>query len=59
MASPTHKHAPVQGGFLVVRPDLDVYKEYVSIIKKGDFRQGGGWGGQVGSFYGGMTIQGN
>ena len=41
-----------------MRPDMDVYNEYLSIVKKGDFRHGSGWGGQVGAFYGGMTIQG-
>ena len=58
MASPTAKHAPMQGGFLVVRPDLYVYKEFVSIVKKGNFKQGAGWGEGVGAWYGGMTIQG-
>lgn len=58
MHTPGRKHAPVQGGFLVVRPDMDVYKEYVAIVKKGDFREGGGWGGETGVFYGSMTIQG-
>ena len=46
MARPGAKHSPMQGGFLVVRPDLDVYKEFVGIVKKGDFQQGSGWGGQ-------------
>jgi hypothetical protein len=47
------KHAGVQGGFLVLRPSLDVYNEFVSIIRKGDFRSNGGWGGMgFGPFYG-------
>lgn len=58
MVGPGRKYKPVQGGFLVLRPDMDVYHEYVSIIKKGDFRQKGGWGGLVGPFYGSMTFQG-
>lgn len=58
MHAPGRKYAPAQGGFLVIRPDMDVYNEYIAIVKKGDFRQGSGWGGQVGAFYGGMTIQG-
>ena len=49
---------PVQGGFLVLRPDMEVYKEFVEIIRKGDFREGGGWGGKTGVFYGSMTFQG-
>ena len=53
------KYKPVQGGFLVLRPGKSVYNEYVDILKKGDFQEGKGWGGQqVGPFYGSMTIQG-
>lgn len=49
---------PVQGGLLVLRPDKAVYEEYLEVLKKGDFREGKGWGGIVGPFYGAMTIQG-
>ena len=53
------KHAGVQGGFLVLRPSQKVYDEFVSIIREGDFRSNGGWGGQgFGPFYGSMTFQG-
>jgi len=52
------KNRSVQGGFLILRPDLDVYNEFVEIIRKGDFRESGGWGGQTGVFYGSMTFQG-
>ena len=53
------KHAGVQGGFLVLRPSRRVYDEFVSIIREGDFRPNGGWGGQgFGPFYGSMTFQG-
>ena len=52
------KYKPVQGGFLVLRPSMDVYNEFVSIIKEGDFRAKGGWGGLVGPFHGSMTFQG-
>lgn len=58
MVGPTRKYKPVQGGFLVLRPSMDVYNEFVQIIKKGDFRQGSGWGGVMGVFYGSMTFQG-
>ena len=58
MVGPGRKFKPVQGGFLALRPDMGVYEEFVSIIKKGDFRENGGWGGQVGPFYGSMTFQG-
>jgi hypothetical protein len=58
MVGPGSKYKPVQGGFMVLRPDLSVYEEYKSIIKKGDFRDGSGWGGLVGPFHGSMTFQG-
>lgn len=53
-----HKAKPVQGGFLVLRPDKSVYEEFRSIVLEGDFQQGGGWGGVVGPFHGSMTFQG-
>jgi hypothetical protein len=51
---------PTQGGLLILRPNLDVYREFVQIVHEGDYRSGhtSGWGGIVGPFYGGMTIQG-
>lgn len=52
------KYKPVQGGFLVLRPSMASYNEFVEIIREGDFREKGGWGGQVGPFYGSMTFQG-
>ena len=58
MVEPSLKAKPVQGGFLVLRPDQAVYDELREIVKKGDFREGSGWGGQVGPFYGSMTFQG-
>lgn len=59
MAHAGQKHVGVQGGFLVLRPSLDVYNEFVSIIRKGDFRESKGWGGLgFGPFYGSMTFQG-
>jgi len=51
---------PVQGGFLVIRPSMDTYREYQEIIRKGDHTGGKGWGGtKIGNFWGGATIQGN
>jgi len=59
MAHRGMKHNGAQGGFLVLRPSLEVYDELVKIIRKGDFRQNGGWGGLgFGPFYGSMTFQG-
>jgi hypothetical protein len=51
-------YKPVQGGFLVMRPDQAVYEEFREIVRKGDFREGKGWGGLVGPFHGSMTFQG-
>jgi hypothetical protein len=47
MNHPGMKHAGVQGGFLVLRPSRTAYDEFVSIIRKGDFRSNGGWGGKL------------
>ncbi|VEU43562.1 unnamed protein product [Pseudo-nitzschia multistriata] len=58
MCSPHKQIKPVQGGFLVLRPDMKVYNDFVEIIRKGHFTEGGGWGGQTGVFYGSMTFQG-
>jgi hypothetical protein len=58
MVGPGSKYKPVQGGFMVLRPDQAVYEEYKSIVKTGDFRDGSGWGGLVGPFHGSMTFQG-
>ena len=58
MVAVKKKYKPVQGGFLVIRPSMDVYNEFKAIVKKGDFRKSGGWGGSVGPFYGSMTFQG-
>ncbi len=51
--------APVQGGFLALKPDLSTADRLWAIVKKGEFRKGGGWEGSgIGNFWGGMTIQG-
>lgn len=53
MANHGMKHVGVQGGFLVLRPDIKVYEEFQEIIRTGDFRKNGGWGGMgFGPFYG-------
>ncbi|KAL3939094.1 MAG: hypothetical protein SGBAC_006117 [Bacillariaceae sp.] len=57
LIAPERPYKAVQGGFLVLRPDMAVYSEFVDIIKKG-IQKPGGWGGLVGPFYGFMTIQG-
>eukprot|EP00934_Nitzschia_sp_Nitz4_P007495 Nitzschia sp. Nitz4//scaffold65_size103378//82391//86634//NITZ4_004480-RA/size103378-processed-gene-0.36-mRNA-1//1//CDS//3329556282//7485//frame0 len=51
----------VQGGFLVVRPNMTDFQRYVDIILSGgNFRRGSGWGGTLayGGYYGAGTIQG-
>jgi Glycosyl transferase family 8. len=59
MRSAGKKPVGVQGGFLVIRPSMQVFEEFQDIIRKGDYRQGGGWGGKgYGPFYGSMTFQG-
>lgn len=48
-----------QGGFLVIRPNIDDYNSYIDILIKGDYRSGSAWGGtKIGWFWGGKTIQG-
>ncbi len=52
-------YPPAQGGFLIVQPNIETFKEFQSIIRKGDHRPGSGWGGsKIGNFWGGQTIQG-
>jgi len=58
MVNPGTKYKPVQGGFLVLRPSMETYNNFVDIVREGDFRGGSGWGGKVGPFYGSMTFQG-
>jgi hypothetical protein len=40
---PPHR-VQAQGGYLVLRPDRQVFREYCDIIRKGDFQVGRGWG---------------
>ncbi|KAL7514906.1 hypothetical protein ACHAXN_012180 [Cyclotella atomus] len=52
-----------QGGFLAVRPSLEVLERYRDILKRGEFvlnpvAQKRGWGGKFGAFYGSLTFQG-
>jgi len=55
---PRSPAVPAQGGFLVVRPSMETFKEFQAIIRKGD-HTGAGWeGSHIGNFWGGQTIQG-
>jgi hypothetical protein len=58
MVNPGRKVKPVQGGFLVLRPNQTVYEEFRHILHQGDYRDKGGWGGLTGKFWGSMTFQG-
>ena len=58
MVGPERRVKPVQGGFAVLRPNRTLYEEFVAIVRKGDFRERGGWGGKSGKFWGGQTFQG-
>jgi len=59
MIQPGHKHVGVQGGFLIVKPSMDAFHEYVSIVLEGRFFQGSGWEGKgYGGYFGAQQIQG-
>ncbi|KAL9187354.1 hypothetical protein ACHAXT_001457 [Thalassiosira profunda] len=59
MVNPGHKHVGVQGGFLIVKPNMDAFHEYVDIVKEGRFFQGSGWEGKgYGGYFGAQQIQG-
>ena len=56
---PWGKNPPTQGGFIVAKPDIRTFEALIDVVRQGDFRAGSGWGGtHIGSFWGGMTIQG-
>lgn len=59
MVNPGHKHVGVQGGFLIVRPNMDAFRNYVAVVLEGNFKQGNGWGGKgYGGYFGAQQIQG-
>ncbi len=61
IVGPRRMDKPFQGGFFMIKPNLDTYNEFIQIVREGDYRDqrgNSGWGGVVGPFYGGMTIQG-
>jgi hypothetical protein len=58
MVSPRRQYKPFQGGLLLLRPNRDIYQEFLNVVRLGDFRDNGGWGGVTGKFWGAMTIQG-
>jgi hypothetical protein len=63
MINPGHKHVGVQGGLLIVKPNMDAFHEYLAIVLKGKFANGAGWydhkGGETyGGYFGAQQIQG-
>ena len=58
MIRPGHPHPGVQGGFIVIKPNLDYFEEYRQTILEGDFKSGAGWGGKWGGYFGAQQIQG-
>eukprot|EP01065_Artemidia_motanka_P015624 TRINITY_DN19366_c0_g1_i1.p1 TRINITY_DN19366_c0_g1~~TRINITY_DN19366_c0_g1_i1.p1 ORF type:complete len:577 (+),score=180.28 TRINITY_DN19366_c0_g1_i1:79-1809(+) len=60
MSNDASRKPPVQGGFLVVKPDMAVFRELQTFAQRGGFRaDGSGWeGSHIGHFWGGSTIQG-
>ena len=48
---------PVQGGFVILRPNRTIYNDFIHIVQVGDFQFEGntdlGWGGRTGRFWGG------
>lgn len=57
MVNPYRKLKPIQGGFVVLRPNRTIYEEIMEIVREGDYRDRG-WGGVTGKFWGSMTFQG-
>jgi hypothetical protein len=51
----------MQGGFWMVKPDLNVFEELLELIRQGQFTVGAGWGTKeyyYSGFYGAAQIQG-
>lgn len=56
---PAHEKHPAQGGFLVIKPSVDDYKNLINVVMSTDFVPRKGWNGsEIGWFFGGMTVQG-
>ncbi len=50
---------PVQGGFLLIRPNEQAFQAMIDVVREGDFRPGTGWAGsKIGWCWGGQTVQG-
>ena len=42
----------------MLRPDEDVFAEYIHLVLQGNYIEGRGWGGKYGYFFGGAQVQG-
>ncbi|CAM9237515.1 unnamed protein product [Choristocarpus tenellus] len=50
---------PIQGGFLIIKPDMKVFEDLCEVVRSTPFQPGRGWGGsKIGIFWGGITVQG-
>ena len=59
LATPDAAAPPANGGWLLIRPSMRVFRELVEVVRGGDFRAGSGWGGsRIGWCWGGRTVQG-
>ena len=49
----------VQGGFFIIRPNITLYQEMISILRRGNYNDKTGWeNSRIGKFYGAAQIQG-
>ena len=50
---------PVQGGFILFKPNIRDYDNVIDIVRTVDFHKGRGWNrSMIGWYWGGMTVQG-
>jgi hypothetical protein len=57
MVNPERLIKPIQGGFVILKPNQTIYDDLVNIVRKGNYNERG-WGGKTGKFWGSMTWQG-
>lgn len=58
ITSPDVDVKPTQGGFTIVKPNVTIYNDIMSIVKKGNFSGRYGWHPRSDFFYGSPTFQG-
>lgn len=58
MANLGHRYPGMQGGFLVIKPNIQYFEEYRQLILEGNFQAGAGWNGTFGGYFGAKQIQG-